>query len=126
MANTYNPLNVGSVVLDYARFRIADTASPWLFADEEINATIASASDLRAGLVLLAQSAYLIISKKADFMVLGDERKGWEERALAYKTLMGRLADDPLPPGIGGSGLSTQIPVSGSISRPDLTEFLTD
>lgn len=126
MANTYDPSAIGTDAGEYARFILGDTASPWLFADEEIEAILTGACDLRTGLVTLAHTAHLKVSNKADTITLGDEKKSWKDRAQGYLDLAARLTTMALPAGIGGDCVSAVIPVTGTMSKPDLTEFMVD
>lgn len=123
---TYSEDNAGSVIKDFVRFSLADTASPWLFADEEIAARVNASTDLRSALVGLARAAYLRVAKKSDDMTLGTEKKKWGDRADAYKAMIEEFAKMPIPEGLGGDGLPAVVPNTGTLAVPDLTDFLTE
>lgn len=125
MASTYTASNVGTVVKDWMRLTLMDTESPWLFDDAEITAVIGLYDDIRTAVYQLARSAYLKVSKRADKASIGDEKKEFSERAKAYLALMDDAANMPIPEAFGGTAISSQRPVSGSITKPDLTDFST-
>lgn len=126
MATTYTPANIGTVLMDWARFILMDTEDPWLFQDEEITAILALHSDVRTGMKHLARSAYTKVAKKADSVTSGDKKKMWTERADAYKDLYEDISKLEVPEAFGGTGKSGSIPASGAISKPDLTDFNTE
>lgn len=122
MATTYDPAALESSPRDYARFLLSDTASPWLFQDEEIDSMIALFPPPE-GFAQLADAAYLRMAAKGDEWGDGDTKESYKERAKAYKELAAKIRSGAIPAVFGGT---TNRPATGAMAEPDLSTFITD
>lgn len=98
--------------LDWVRFRVSDTASPWTFTDEEISAMIAECGTKEAAAAALLQQLAVKMSLKPDFTI-GD----FSEKRSAAAQMLNEKSQELASAGAGFGCFAGGVSVSDKAAR---------